>query len=94
MALARCEAHKPLPSKYVFVAEPVATIRCSSKDNCTESPRVWLNAIEAYKYTLTGVRIFRLPFHPAKKATVKDGGRYLSETSNAPQDLSAWAEYR
>lgn len=84
--IVRCETHgvpKRRPgTEYVFMAEPVAGypdpgITCG-KHGCKNPGHVYMNVIDAAEYK-DGVRTFPLPFHPAKKVTLAEGGRFLSE---------------
>jgi hypothetical protein len=86
MAVARCETcGRPDRTKrfdYVFVAEPVGypdpIIRCGKK-GCKNPAKIWLYVFDAMAYQNRSQRIFSLPFHPAKKLTLKDGGYFVSD---------------
>jgi len=82
----RCGTHgvpkRGRKSAYVFVAEPLGGsadpgITCGNH-GCKNPGLVFMDVIDAAKYK-KGVRTFRLPFHPAKKVTLAEGGRFLSE---------------
>jgi hypothetical protein len=90
MAVTRCDScGKPERSKrleYVFVAEPLGypdpKIRCGKK-GCQNPARIWLYVVDAMAYKNRGQRVFSLPFHPAKRVTLGDGGHFFSERRDA-----------
>src|SRR5947209_1545292 len=81
----RCKIHgAPKRSKrsaYCFVAVPVdgydSKITCGIR-GCKNPGLVFMNVIDAGRYN-SGLRTFPLPFHPAKRVVLDEGGRFLSE---------------
>jgi hypothetical protein len=86
MAIARCEncggPERTKNFECVFVSEPLnypdPNIRCSKK-GCSNPAKIWLHVMDAMAYRNSGQRIFVLPFHPARRVTLKDDGRFVSK---------------